>query len=55
MTVEAAADYLQIAPSTLRHWISAKRIEYVKIGKLTRFRRTALDRWIERQIIAEAK
>jgi len=54
LTLEEAADYLQISPGTLKHWIAMKKIEHVKVGKLTRFRRAALDRYIERQTIAPA-
>lgn len=46
LTLEQAAAYLQLSPGTLKHWIAWRRIEHVKVGKLTRFRRSALDRWI---------
>jgi excisionase family DNA binding protein len=55
LTLEEAADYLQISPGTLKHWVAMKKIEHVKVGKLTRFTRPALDRYIERQTIAAAK
>jgi excisionase family DNA binding protein len=46
LSVEEAADYLGISAGTLRNWISMRRIEYVKVGRLTRFRLSALDRFI---------
>ncbi len=46
LTVERAAEYLSLAPSTLRNWISMKRIEHVKVGRLTRLAQAALDRYI---------
>lgn len=46
LSVEAAAQQLGIAPGTLRNWISMRRIEYVKVGRLTRVPQTALDRYI---------
>jgi excisionase family DNA binding protein len=35
LSVEAAAQYLGVSPGTLRNWVSARRIEYVKVGRLT--------------------
>jgi len=50
LTVNEAAAVLGISPGTLRHWVSDRRIEFVRVGrKLTRFRRAALDAFIERQ------
>jgi excisionase family DNA binding protein len=46
LTVDAAAQYLGVSPGTLRNWLSMKRIEYVKVGRLTRISRAALDRYI---------
>lgn len=52
LTLEEAAAYLKISPGTLKHWIAQKRIEHVKIGKLTRFRQAALDRYVSAQTVA---
>ena len=46
-SIDQAAAYLGLASGTLRHWVSAKRIAYVKVGKLTKFRKVDLDDWIE--------
>jgi excisionase family DNA binding protein len=46
LSVEEAAEYLGISTGTMRNWVSSKRIEYVKVGRLTRVRRTALDQYI---------
>jgi excisionase family DNA binding protein len=46
LTVEEAAEYLGISAGTLRNWISMRRIEHVKIGRLTRLTQAALDRYI---------
>lgn len=46
LPVDHAAEYLGISPGTLRNWISARRIEYVKVGRLTRIARAAIDRYI---------
>ena len=51
-TLEESATYLQIAPGTLKHWVALKLIEHVKVGKYTRFTKSALDRYIQRQTVA---
>jgi len=49
-----AADYLGIAVNTLNHWICDRKIPYVKIGSLVRFRKTDLDRFIVRNLRRES-
>jgi len=51
LTLEAAAAYLQISPGTLKHWVHWRKIEYVKVGKFTRFRQAALDQYIRAQTV----
>ena len=47
LTVIEAAAALGIRPWTLRHWISARRIDVVKYGNgLVRIRRSVLDRYV---------
>ena len=46
LTVEDAAEYLGIAPGTLRNWLSARRVSYVKVGRLTRLSQRDLDAFI---------
>ncbi len=46
MTIDQTARYLSIAKPTLYHWVSGRRIPFVKIGRLVRFRRRDLDRFI---------
>jgi excisionase family DNA binding protein len=36
-TYTEAAKKLRIKPNTLRHWVSAGRISYQKLGRLVRF------------------
>jgi excisionase family DNA binding protein len=54
LSVEAAAQYLGVSAGTLRNWVSARRIEYVKVGRLTRFSSAALDRYITAHTIQAA-
>jgi excisionase family DNA binding protein len=46
LTVPEAAEYLRISEWTLRHWVSDKKIRYIKMGHLVRFRKAHLDRFI---------
>ena len=46
LTLQEAADYLKIAPGTLKNWVSARRIAYVKVGSLTRFEQRDLDQFV---------
>ena len=49
LTVAQAAAVLGIRPSTLRHWIGARKIDVVKYGGgLVRIRRRTLDRYLDR-------
>ena len=55
LSVEEAAQYLGISPGTLRNWLSMRRIEHVKVGRLTRISCATLDRYIaDHTVRAEA-
>ena len=46
LSVSDAAAYLGISQGTLRNWLSMRRIDYVKVGSLTKLSRDTLDRYI---------
>ena len=46
LSVPDAAAYLGISQGTLRNWLSMRRIDYVKVGRLTKLSKVALDRYI---------
>jgi excisionase family DNA binding protein len=48
LSPEEAADYLGIALGTLRNWTSARYVPFAKRGRLVRYHRDALDRWLAR-------
>jgi excisionase family DNA binding protein len=52
-----AALYLGVATHTLEVWASAKRyaLPYVRIGRLVKYRKVDLDRFIEVRLIGGAK
>ncbi len=47
LSVPDAAAYLGINEGTLRNWLSARQLEYVKVGRLTKIRQATLDRYID--------
>ena len=46
LTTQEAAQYLSIKEETLRRWAAAKAIPVVRLNRLLRFRRSALDEWL---------
>ena len=48
-----AANYLGVSPQTLAIWATTKRygLEMVKIGRLAKYRRSALDAFITRRTV----
>lgn len=51
LTVPEAADYLGISAGTLRNWLSMKRLEHVKVGRLTRVSMVVLERYVRAHTI----
>ena len=46
MAPEETARYLRIALGTLRNWTSAHYIPHAKRGRVVRYHRTIIDRWL---------
>ena len=42
LTAAEAADYLRILEWTLRHWVSDKKVRFIKIGRAVRFKKPTL-------------
>ena len=51
LSVSDAAAYLGISQGTLRNWLSMRRIDYVKVGSLTKLSRDTLDRYIQENTV----
>ena len=49
MDIKETSEYLGCTVNTLYSWTSQKRIPYVKLGRLVKFDRVDLDKWIEAQ------
>jgi len=48
MTPEDAAEYLGIAIGTLRNWTSARYIPFARRGRVVRYHREQLDKWLSK-------
>jgi len=46
---EEAAEYLGIKKTTLYEWKAQRKIPFVKVGGFLRFRRTDLEKWLEKR------
>jgi len=55
LSVEEAAEYIGIRPGTLRNWLSARRIAYVKVGRLTRVSSETLNRFIAEHTVGSVE
>ncbi len=57
ISLEEAAEYLQIKPVTLRSWIKdpSNEVPAHKVGKFWRFKCSEIDKWIQSGKSAETK
>ncbi len=53
LNTEQAAAYLGVTARTLEVWRCTKRhpIPYIKVGRLVKYRKGELDRWLARQTV----
>ena len=49
--VKGLAQYLKVEESWVYNQVHLKAIPYFKCGKYTRFKKSAIDRWIERETV----
>ena len=54
LTIEDVAAYLKLKPQTIYKWAQTGKIPGAKFGKEWRFRRSAIEQWIDRQISSQA-
>ena len=47
MTMHEVAEYLQCSLSTVRRWVARGKVPHYRMGKMIRFRRSELDRWLD--------
>ena len=53
MSIREASDYLGISPDTLYRYVYQDKIPAFKLGNRWKFKKTILDRWMERKINQE--
>ncbi len=53
MNVRQASQYLGVSPDTLYRYITEGEIPAFKLGNRWKFRKTILDRWMERKMSQE--
>ncbi|MCS6319923.1 MAG: helix-turn-helix domain-containing protein [Nitrospira sp.] len=51
LTVEEAAVYLGLSKLTVYDWISQRKIQHVKVGRLVKFDQQTLDKWIDQHTV----
>ena len=51
LTVEQAADYLNITEHVLRRLIRERRSPFLKVGRLVRLRRTDIDEYLASRLV----
>ena len=51
VSVETVAEVLGLAPKTIRNWVSARRIPFVRVGRKVMFRRKSFELWLNRKEI----
>jgi len=50
-----AAEFLGISKNTLYEWTSQRKLPYVKVGGLLKFKRTDLERWLDKRTQEEER
>ncbi|MCM8763240.1 MAG: helix-turn-helix domain-containing protein [Candidatus Omnitrophica bacterium] len=48
LTLEEAAQYLDIHPGTLYRWVKEKRVPSFKVGRIWRFKKEKLEDWLKK-------
>ncbi|SLM49331.1 conserved protein of unknown function [Nitrospira japonica] len=51
LTISEASEYLGISKLTLYDWVCCRKISFVKVGRLLKFRQEHLDKWIDEHTI----
>ena len=55
MTAEDVAQLLQVSTKTISRWVLTEGMPALRLGRVTRFERAAVDRWLARQQQARSK
>ncbi|OGL45868.1 MAG: hypothetical protein A2149_00270 [Candidatus Schekmanbacteria bacterium RBG_16_38_11] len=55
LDTKEAAELLGISKNTLYEWVIQKKVPYIKVGRLTKFKKETLEEWLKRQSHEEDK
>jgi excisionase family DNA binding protein len=55
MNSEEAAAFLGISINTLYEWIAQRKIPHIKVGRLLKFKRGDLEKWLEKRMQKEER
>ncbi len=50
LTAKQVAEYLQVKPLTIYQWAREEKIPAIKIGRIWRFKKEAIDSFLEEQL-----
>ena len=53
ISIKELAEYIGVKIGTVYSWVCQRKIAYVKIGRLVKFDKAELDKWIERHRVEE--
>ncbi len=51
LTMVEASEYLGVSKLTLYGWVSARKVSFIKVGRLVKFRQEHLDKWIDQHTV----
>ncbi len=51
LTMDETSEYLGISKLTLYGWVSARKLGFVKVGRLVKFKQQDLDKWIDQHTV----
>ncbi len=51
LTMDQASEYLGVSKLTLYGWVSSRKLSYVKVGRLVKFKHEHLEKWIEQHTV----
>lgn len=51
LTMVEASEYLGVSKLTLYGWVSARKLSFIKVGRLVKFKQEHLDKWIDQHTV----
>ncbi len=52
LNIRDAAQCLGVSVNTLYSWVNQRKIEYIKVGRLVKFKQASLDRYLSERTVA---